>query len=102
MKFTKGNLALREHVTHGEDVHLFEEVPTKKGYLRYRGQMVCTGFDLVDAPDTKQNMRRAILFELVPLESFLTVRDEESPELPFGRDHTRCQRKTGDCMSPFC
>jgi 5-methylcytosine-specific restriction enzyme A len=45
MKFTKGNLALREHVTHGEDVHLFEEVPTKKGYLRYRGQMVCTGSD---------------------------------------------------------
>ena len=41
---------------------------------------------LVDAPDTKQNMRRAILFELVPLESFLTARDEKSPELPFGRD----------------
>jgi 5-methylcytosine-specific restriction protein A len=85
MKFTKGNLALRDHVSHGEDVHLFEEVPTKKGYLRYRGQMVCTGLDLVDAPDTQHNMRKAILFELVPLEAFFTTRDEESSELPVGR-----------------
>jgi len=59
MKFTKGNLALRDHVLHGEGVHLFEEVPTKRGYLRYRGQMVCTGFALVDAPDTQQNVRKA-------------------------------------------
>jgi len=82
MKFTKGNLALRDHVSYGEDVHLFEEVPTKKGYLRYRAQMVCSGFDLVDAPDTQKSMRKAILFELMPFEAFLTTRDEVSPELP--------------------
>lgn len=80
MKFAKGNLALRDHASNGEDVHLFEEVPSKMGYLRYRGQMVCTGFDLVDAPDTQKNMRKAILFELVPLEAFLTTREEELPE----------------------
>jgi 5-methylcytosine-specific restriction protein A len=43
MKFTKGNLALRDHVMNGEDVHLFEEVPANPGYLQYRGQMVCCG-----------------------------------------------------------
>src|SRR5437867_2569809 len=85
MKFTKGNLALRDHVSHGEDVHLFEEVLTKKRYVRDRGQMVCTGFDWVDAPDTQHNMRKAILFELVPLEAFFTTRDEESSELPVER-----------------
>jgi 5-methylcytosine-specific restriction enzyme A len=75
MKFTKGNLALRDHVSNGEDVHLFEEVPKKSGYLRYKGQMVCIGKDWVDAPDTKQNMRKAILFELVPLQAFDATHD---------------------------
>src|ERR1039458_8637108 len=70
MQFIKANLALRDHSTNGEDVHLFEEVPEKSGFLRYRGQMVCTGQEWVDAPDREKNMRRAILFELVPLESF--------------------------------
>jgi len=32
--------------------------------------MVCTGFQWVDAPDREKNIRKAILFELVPLESF--------------------------------
>ena len=70
MQFIKANLALRDHSTNGEDVHLFKEVPEKSGFLRYRGQMVCTGQEWVDAPDREKNMRRAILFELVPLESF--------------------------------
>jgi 5-methylcytosine-specific restriction protein A len=78
MKFTKGNLALRDHVKSGEDVHLFEEVPRKSGYLRYKGQMVCTGQDWVEAPDTKQDMRKAILFELVPIETFEEERDGSS------------------------
>lgn len=80
MRFTKGNLALRDHVSRGEDVHLFEEVPSKQGYLRYRGQMVCTGFTQVEAPDTHQKTRKAILFELVPIEVFLTT-DEAPYEL---------------------
>ena len=72
MKFEKGNLALRDHVVQGEDVHLFEDAPAKGGYVRYKGQMVCTGFSYVDAPDTEHKMRKAILFELVPLEAFET------------------------------
>jgi 5-methylcytosine-specific restriction enzyme A len=81
MKFTKGNLALRDHVLQGKDVHLFEEVPRKRGYLRYRGQMVCTGFSLVDAPDRDQNIRKAILFELSPLQTFDTADEDEVPGL---------------------
>jgi len=70
MKFTKGNLALRDHTLRGEDVHLFEEATEKSGCLRYKGQVVCTGFTFVDAPDTERNMRKAILFELVPFQAF--------------------------------
>ena len=80
MRFTRANVALRDHSTNGEDVHLFEEVPSKSGYLRYKGQMICTGSEWVDAPDTKRNMRKAILFELVPLEAFDT-RPDGSPEV---------------------
>lgn len=76
MQFIKANLAVRDHSNNGEDVHLFEEVPEKSGYLRYRGQVVCTGYEWRDAPDRGKNMRRAILFELVPLESF-EVQDME-------------------------
>ena len=76
MKFVKGNLALRDHAGNGEDVHLFEEVPERSGYLRYKGQMVCTGYEWVDAPDTKQDMRKAILFELVSLVSLDSANDE--------------------------
>jgi 5-methylcytosine-specific restriction protein A len=78
MQFIKGNLALRDHAGNGEDVYLFEEVPEKSGYLRYKGQMVCTGFEWIDAPDTKQNMRKAILFELVPLVSLDSANGETS------------------------
>jgi 5-methylcytosine-specific restriction protein A len=78
MKFAKANLALRNHAINGEDVHLFEEVPAKSGFLRYRGQMVCTGCEWVDAPDTKQSMRKAILFELVPLEALDYTHNESS------------------------
>ncbi|HEY4739247.1 MAG TPA: HNH endonuclease signature motif containing protein [Candidatus Acidoferrales bacterium] len=80
MKFTKGNLALRDHVSGGEDVHLFEEVPEKSVYLRYKGQMVCIGFTLADAPDNERNMRKAILFELVPLHAFQTTAEAPAPE----------------------
>jgi hypothetical protein len=38
MRFIKANLALRDHSTNGEDVHLFEEVTGKSGYLRYKGK----------------------------------------------------------------
>jgi 5-methylcytosine-specific restriction protein A len=70
MRFIKANAALRDHSAKGEDVHLFEEVSSKDGYLRYKGQFICTGYEFVDAPDTGHNMRKAILFELVPLEAF--------------------------------
>jgi 5-methylcytosine-specific restriction enzyme A len=70
MRFIKANLALRDHSMNGEDVHLFEEVPKRSGYIQYKGQMVCTGHDWVPAPDTKRNMRKAILFDLVPIEAF--------------------------------
>lgn len=74
MTFVRGNAAIRDHATSGKDLHLFESART--GFLRYRGQMVCGGYELVDGvPDTDGNPRTAIVFLLVPLESIAGEHD---------------------------
>lgn len=68
MEFVRGNLALRDHVENGEDVHLFEQEPSG---LRYFGQVVQVGYDEEeDAPDRTGELRKAIVFKLVPLNDF--------------------------------
>jgi len=78
MSFVRGNLALRDHATTGEDVHLFEQEPEG---LRYHGQMVVAGWNWQeDVPDRNGNLRRAIVFDLVALDNELAapVTPEES------------------------
>lgn len=66
MVFQRGNRALRDHATNGEDVHLFEQEPSG---LRYVGQVVGAGYDeLENVPDLNGDLRRAIVFNLVPIE----------------------------------
>lgn len=71
MLFLRGNLAIRDHEINGKDIHLFESV--RKGYVRYIGQMVCTGYHKVRAPDIDGNDRQAIIFELTPFQDFGTT-----------------------------
>lgn len=78
MEFVRGNTAVREHATLGKDIHLFEKAPP--AHLRYRGQMLCAGFDLVpDSPDTAGNLRTAIVFKLVTLDGDATAPEAELP-----------------------
>ena len=66
MEFVRGNTAVRDHAALGKDIHLFEKTPP--AHLRYRGQMLCAGFDLVPgSPDTAGHPRTAIVFRLVTL-----------------------------------
>jgi DNA modification methylase len=69
MTFARGNLAVRDHVENGKDIHLFEYV--RRGYVRYVGQMVCTGFHERRGPDRNGDDRRVIVFELAPLDAFI-------------------------------
>src|SRR5262249_42290415 len=59
---------IRDHIDDGKDLHLFAQV--KKGYVRYLGQMVCTGFHTKEGPDTTGYMRQMLMFELTPLSAF--------------------------------
>lgn len=71
MRFVSGNKAIRDHAANGKDLHLFEILPKRQG-VRYRGQMVCAGFEIVpDVPDLHGQPRNAIAFRLAPLEATL-------------------------------
>jgi 5-methylcytosine-specific restriction protein A len=82
MTFIRGNAAIRNHINDGKDLHLFAQV--KKGYVRYIGQMVCTGFHTQAGPDTTGHVRQMMIFELTPLSAFEepTPSETASPPLP--------------------
>lgn len=68
MQFVRGNLAVRDHAATGRDLHLFRKVPP--AHLRYLGQVVCAGYELVpDVPDVNNDSRTAIAFQLVPIDA---------------------------------
>jgi 5-methylcytosine-specific restriction protein A len=62
MTFDRGNSAILEHTADGKDIHLFEN--DGKGYVRYVGEMVCTGYREVRGLDADGDERRVIIFEL--------------------------------------
>ena len=68
MSFVRGNAAIRDHAAKRKDLHLFEYV--RRGYVRYVGQMVCTGFREPRRADIDGNSRRVIIFELMPVNAF--------------------------------
>jgi len=60
MQFTKGNLALREHLNHGKRVFLFES--ETKGYVRFKSEVEIFDFDYFETHDTGGNLRVGIKF----------------------------------------
>lgn len=49
MEMTKGNAAILNHGVGGRDLHLFEVA--ERRFVRYVGQMICTGYQTREAPD---------------------------------------------------
>ena len=67
MDFVRGNRAIRDHVADGKDLLVFEKL--RDGRLRFLDEFVCAGHDWVNAPDLDGADRRAIVFNLVPIEN---------------------------------
>jgi 5-methylcytosine-specific restriction protein A len=108
MEFVRGNLALRDHAQNGEDVHVFEQEPAG---IRYVGQFVSAGWNWRDdVPDRNNNLRRAIVFDLVPLDDELATSSDvlSGSSAPADRRWTmsldelrdRTTRNTGQPSSP--
>lgn len=70
MELRAGNKAIHMHIRDGKDLYLFEQA--QRAHVRYLGQFVCTGDHEERSPDVKGNDRRAIVFELIPIEAFST------------------------------
>jgi 5-methylcytosine-specific restriction enzyme A len=77
MRFKAGNAAIRDHTANEKELHLFEQA--RRGYLRYTGEMVCSGFGWKAAPDKTGASRQAIVFQLIPADS---AADPEAEPLP--------------------
>lgn len=60
MEFTKGNLALREHLSLGKRVFLFKYV--QKGFVEFVSELDVVDFDYFETPDTSGETRIGIKF----------------------------------------
>lgn len=65
MQMTSGNAAVLNHVTDGKDLLLFEEAD-KRSYVKFVGQMACSGYEQRIGHDKDGNDREIIVFELIP------------------------------------
>jgi 5-methylcytosine-specific restriction protein A len=63
MTFSGGNAAIRDHAENEKEIHLFEKVESK--LVRYRGEVICSGYEWRTAPDSAGEERQAIVFQLV-------------------------------------
>jgi 5-methylcytosine-specific restriction protein A len=60
MKFTRGNLALRDHIKNGKRVFLFES--ESRGLVKFISELEFFDVDYFETHDTKQNLRIGIKF----------------------------------------
>jgi 5-methylcytosine-specific restriction protein A len=65
MTLTKGNKAIANHAADGKDLLLFEMLGG--GNIRFRGPFNCAGYSFENGKDQHGNIRKAIVFHLVPI-----------------------------------
>ncbi len=58
MTFTRGNAALRDHVSNGKSVYLFES--ESKGLWKYIDELELLDYEYFDTPDTQSLIRKGL------------------------------------------
>ena len=76
MEFVRGNRAIRDHLSDGKDLLLFQAT-AHPGEHRFLGDFGCAGWETARAPDVDGTERDAIVFLLTPFE--LPGDEEEAP-----------------------
>lgn len=92
MKFTKGNLALRNHLKDGKRVFLFESM--KKGEVKFISEVVYFDADYFETHDTQGNLRLGIKFFFQRIGSYVPVRPNTMEAVPYGDDEIIIPNKT--------
>ena len=65
MKFAKGNLAIKNHMKNGKELHLFKQLD--KGGVEYICQVQYEGYDIRKGLDKNKQEREIIVFALKPI-----------------------------------
>ena len=71
MTLTRGNLAVQQHAVTGRALHLFKTLGKGKGQL-YVGEYVCADISWQDGPDRNGDIRKIVIFHLVPVADLAT------------------------------
>jgi 5-methylcytosine-specific restriction protein A len=70
MTLTRGNLAIQQHAATGRTLHLFKALGKSKGQ-QYKGEYTCADISWKDGPDRTGNIRKTVVFHLVPVVNLL-------------------------------
>lgn len=79
MEFTRGNRAIRDHVSDGKQLLLFQALGKRKP-VRFMGEFISASYDFGTGPDRDGNTRRTIRFHLVPVEGAVVPAESHSVE----------------------
>jgi 5-methylcytosine-specific restriction enzyme A len=66
MPWVRGNQAVRDHAENGRDLLLFQMLKEPRAHVKYLGSFAAASWEYRQAPDQKDQMRRAIVFHLLP------------------------------------
>ena len=69
MPWVRGNLAIREHAKDGRDLLLFQMLKEPRSHVKYLGAFAAASWEYRQAPDSRSEMRWAIVFHLLPIET---------------------------------
>lgn len=86
MKFTKGNLALRDHLNNGKRVFLFEN--ERKGYVKFISEVEFFDVDYFETHDTSGDLRLGIKFFFKRKEIHLPIESSVLNEKFLVAEHT--------------
>ncbi len=79
MEFTRGNRAIRDHVSDGKQLLVFNALGRGKP-VRFVGEFACVSYDFGTAPDRDGNTRRTIQFHLIRVEDVgSSMQDVDAP-----------------------
>jgi len=81
MTLTSGNLAVQQHAAKGRALHLFKTLGKGKGQL-YVGEYVCADISWQDGSDRNGDIRKILIFHLVPVADLAIYELEPADHVP--------------------
>lgn len=98
MELTAGNRAVAEHAASGKDLLLFETLG--KGQVRFRSAFNCASYAFERGKDRLGAMRRAIVFNLVPLDGGGVSATPDEAVVPRPKDLADLRRRAYASAGP--